>query len=87
MQERCFGAPYELKINGLGLSNQSRSLSTPRLCLRGPGQEPAAGADLRGAARSTTVPKETLGLDPAWSEVDVVECVCSCGCRCVWLRC
>lgn len=57
----------------------------PRLCLCGPGQELAVGADRRGAGWSTTVPRVPRGLETVRSELGVPECMCSCGCRCVWL--
>lgn len=65
---------------------QSLRETKPRLCLRGPGQEPAAGADLGEAGWYTKVPAEPSGLETR-SELGVAECVCSWGCRCVWLWC
>lgn len=75
------------KIDPPVLANQSLSLAKPRLGLCEPGQELATGEDLVGAGWSTTVPRESLGLEAMRSELGVTECMCSWGCRCEWLLC
>ncbi|TNN76827.1 hypothetical protein EYF80_012880 [Liparis tanakae] len=62
----------------LGLSF---SRSKPSLCLRGPGQALAAGANRSGAARSTIVPRAPRGSETARAPLAATVCVCSCGCR------